>query len=181
LVESVGRVFAAAPVPGPTRADLADRLSRLDIPGKVLPPEKWHITLRFLGRVDQVTYERFLHGMAPVTEVSRFPIRLGEVGAFPNPRNASVIWVGVERGGADLTGLAAVADGAATAAGVDPDDRPFRPHLSLSRVRPPVDATDLEGVRIDVGWICDRVTVYRSVHGPGGARYEPLETFELTR
>ena len=181
MVESLGRVFAAVPVPGDARVDLSDRVSRMEIPGRVVPAENWHITLRFLGKVEPATCDRFLHGMSPLPDHGPFRLGLGEVGAFPNPRRAAVIWVGIKTGGEELARLASVAEEAAEAAGLLAEERPFRPHLTLSRVRPPVDVGGLVGAEVGVGWRCDRVVVYRSVHGPGGARYEPLETFELIR
>lgn len=186
MVESVApgaqsRVFAAVPVPGEARVDLTDRLSGLGIPGRVVPAENWHITLRFLGKVDPVSYQRFLHGMTPVSGLGTFRIRLGQVGAFPNPKKAAVVWAGIESGAEDLGRMATLAEEAVAAAGLPAEERPFHPHLTLSRVRPPVDVGGLVGEEIGVGWRCDRVVVYRSVHGRGGARYEPLETFGLIR
>jgi len=69
------------------------------------------------------------------------------------------------------------------AAGLDPDDRPFRPHLTLSRVRPEVDVSGLVGGALPLGidWKCESIVVYRSHLGRGGARYEPLETLPLSR
>ncbi|HSO50875.1 MAG TPA: 2'-5' RNA ligase family protein, partial [Acidimicrobiia bacterium] len=60
MVGLLGRVFVAAPLPDEVRMALADRLLQVELPGKVVPPESWHITLRFLGNLDEVVYERFL-------------------------------------------------------------------------------------------------------------------------
>lgn len=157
---------------------LADALDPVDIPGRAAPPENWHITLRFLGTVDQVTYERFLATL-DVEERAPFRVQLGGVGAFPNAHRATVVWVGIEKGGAQLASLNAVAEEAARMAGLEPEERPFHAHLTLARVRPPADVRDLEGLMVDLGWHCDRITVYRSRPGRGGARYEPLETVRL--
>jgi len=76
-----------------------------------------------------------------------------------------------------------VAEEAAQSAGFGPEDRLFRAHLTLSRVRPAEDVSGLLETFADagVGWRCRSVVVYRSHLGRGGARYEPLETFPLTR
>ena len=157
---------------------LADALGLVAIPGRVAPPENWHITLRFLGTVDQVTYQRFLAGL-DVEERAPFRVQLGGLGAFPNARRATVVWVGIEKGGAQLAALNAVAEEAARMAGLEPEERPFHAHLTLARVRPPADVRDLEGWMVDLGWHCDRIIVYRSRPGRGGVRYEPLETVRL--
>lgn len=174
-----GAIFAAVPPTVETRLAVAEAISDLAIPGRLAPPENWHLTLRYLGRIDEVTYERFLHGLVEVGSQPAFGVSLGEIGAFPNARRATVVWVGVEDGGDALARLAETADEAAVAAGLDSEERPFRPHLTLARVRPPADVTGLVGMTVKARWLADRVVVYRSVAGGRGARYEPLETFRL--
>lgn len=167
-----------APTPH-ARVDIAEGIRELDIPGRLSPIENWHITLRYLGRVEQVTYERFLGGLSAVGECRRFKVGLGGIGAFPNPRRATVVWAGVDRGSEQLEDLAAIAEDAAQGAGLPAEDRPFHPHLTLARVRPPADVTALVGEPVPARWFVDRVIVFRTVAGRGGARYEPLESVPL--
>ena len=160
---------------------LADRTSPLHIPGRLVPKENWHFTLRFLGETDQVRYERFLAGLAIVEKKAPFPIRLAGFGAFPKPQKATVVWTGVSEGVEDLSLLNEFAEEAAQSAGFEPEERPYRPHLTLSRIRPPVDVRWLVDEPLDLSWRNNEVVVYRSHLGRGGARYEPLETFTLFR
>lgn len=162
-------------MPPEVRMALADALVPLAIPGRLSPPENWHLTLRFLGTVDQVTYERFLSAF-DVENCEPFKVRLGGIGAYPNERRATVVWVGVDEGVAGLAALNEIAEKAAQQAGLPAEERPFHPHLTLSRVRPPADIGALVDVKPDLGWRCDGVVVFRSRTGRGGARYEPLET-----
>ncbi len=180
MVESL-RVFAAVPLPVEIRLAVSDLVSQFEIPGKIAPPENWHLTLRFLGAIDNVTLERFLAGLGELSAEPAFSIDLGGFGAFPNARRASVVWVGVRTGEGALARLNQITEEAAVAAGSSPEERPFRPHLTLARVRPPADVRELVREEIDLGWTCDRVVVYRSHLGGGPARYETLETFLLTR
>lgn len=175
----VGAVFAAVPPTAEARLAVSQGIEDLSIPGRRSPPENWHLTLRYLGPVDQVTYERFLHGLAEVSAASAFRISLSEIGAFPNPRRATVVWVGVGEGREALGLLAETAEEAAVSAGLESEERPFRPHLTLSRIRPPADVMGLIGEPVPGRWRADRVVVYRSVPSDGGHRYEPLETFRL--
>ena len=184
MVEGVAtRLFVAVPLPDEIRMALADRLGSLQMPGKAVPPENWHITLRFLGWTDDVAFDRMLAALDEADLGSPFDLALGEMGAFPRPRNATVIWLAVSKGLARLEQLAAEAEEAARSAGFDPEDRPFRAHLTLSRVRPARNVTGLVETFPDagLGWRCESVVVYRSHPGRGGARYEPLEAFPLTR
>lgn len=175
----MGRVFVAAPLPPEVRFALAERVSGMAIPGKVGPAENWHVTLRFLDTVDRVTYERFLHEMGRMGEQFSFPISLRDFGAFPSPRKATVFWAGIGRGSSDVSLLNEIAEEAAVSAGLSPEERPFHPHLTLARIRPPADVRDLIDEELDLGWRCDRVVVYRSHLGRGPARYEPLDEVSL--
>lgn len=179
-MEIVGKVFAAVPIPAEVRLHLEDRTRGLEIPGRVVPPEDWHITLRFLGSVDPTTYERFLNGLEPLAQVEPFRIGLESFGAFPNPTKATVFWAGVGPGAESLEALNIVCEEAARSAGLEPEERPFRPHLTLARIRPPADVTGLVGGSFSARWVCDRVVVFESGLGSGkGVRYEPLEIFHL--
>ncbi|MGD2060089.1 MAG: RNA 2',3'-cyclic phosphodiesterase [Acidimicrobiia bacterium] len=175
----VGRVFVAIPLPPEIRHALAERISEMRIPGRVGPPDNWHITLRFLDTVGQVTYERFLSELEVVGHEYAFPLTLEGFGAFPNPRKATVFWVGVGRGASELALLNEIIEEATLAAGLLPEERPFHPHLTLARIRPPVDVRDLVEEDLSLSMRCDRVVVYRSHLGRGPARYEPLDSVNL--
>ena len=174
----VGRVFLAAPLPPEIRFALAERISEIPVPGKVGPAENWHITLRFLDIVDRVTYERFLAGMDPVAETS-FGVRLDGFGAFPNERKATVFWASVGEGSSHLAIINEQAEEAALGAGLLPEERPFHPHLTLSRIRPPVDVRSVVDEELALSWRCERLITYRSHLGRGPARYEPLDSLDL--
>jgi 2'-5' RNA ligase len=179
----LGRLFVAVPLPDEVRMALADRLGPGALPGKVVPPENWHVTLRFLGGTDEVSYERLLAALDGTELGPEFDVGLGEMGAFPRPRSATVIWLAVSKGHGRLEELAAEAEEAAQAAGCAPEERPFRAHLTLSRVRPPEDVSRLvdEFPGADIGWRVRSIVVYKTHPGRGGVRYEPLETFPLGR
>jgi 2'-5' RNA ligase len=170
-----GRVFAALVPPPEVAMALSDRLSAFSIPGRPVPPDNWHVTLRFVGKVDDVTYDRWLGAL---DQVSAPPIRvaMAGLGAFPHARRATVLWAGVESVGID--GLAVAVEDATQAAGIAPEERPFRPHLTLARIRPPVDVSaqvkksaEMPGL----SWTADSFHVMSAV----GSRYAVHETFEL--
>jgi 2'-5' RNA ligase len=183
MVEGVdaARIFVAVPLPDEVRMALADLIGDVDLPGTVVPPANWHITLRFIGRTDDVAYDRLLASLDETDLGDVFDIEVGEMGSFPRPNRATVLWIGVDRGQTRLAEVAAEVKEAVEAAGFDPEDRPFRAHLTLSRIRPPVDVTGLIGSfpEVRLKWRCRSIVVYRSHLGRGGARYEPLETFPL--
>ncbi len=161
-------------------ARLGERLGGSPLPGRPVPPPNWHVTLRFLGAAGAVQRDTVLAHLDQHLEVAPFRLRFDGLGAFPRPGRAAVLWIGVATGSDELTALAAACEAAAVAADFEPEGRPFHPHVTIARMRPPenvrsVVAGDPLGVPMDVGG----VTLYRSVLGRGPARYEVVETVEL--
>ncbi len=162
-------------------AQLDEVTGRAPLPGRVVPPENWHVTLRFLGWSDEVARERITAGLDQARLGEGFWVTLRGLGAFPRPRRATVLWVGVTHGAERLGELAATVEEAAQRAGYDPEDRPFVPHVTLSRIRPHQDVSALvEGARVGpIRFHVGEVVLYESKLGRGGARYEALERFDL--
>lgn len=160
---------------------IADRADALDLPGSVVPSENLHLTLRFLGEMDSVGLDRLLAALDEAEFPSLFVLRLGALGAFPNATRASVLWIGVDGASEQLEDLHAAVDESCQSAGFDPEERPFRPHVTVSRMRPPVDVRSIVAgaPRVDVSSLVDEVVVLRSHLSSGPPRYELLERFSL--
>ena len=92
-----------------------------------------------------------------------------------------MLWLGVGRGREELTDLAAACEEAAQAAGFDVEERPFHPHVTLSRIRPWQDVRSVveELPAFPLNQEVDRITLYRSLLGRGGARYEVVDEVAL--
>ncbi|MBT8197061.1 MAG: RNA 2',3'-cyclic phosphodiesterase [Acidimicrobiia bacterium] len=182
---TVGRIFVAVAMPDGARHALAHHLETslggLSMPGRPAPPDNWHITLRFLGNAEQLAYEKLLGGLDQADLGSRFRLRLGGLGAFPRADRASVLWVGTETGTVELVDLAATVEECVADAGFLAEERPFHPHLTLSRIRPHENVSDLveDVAPARVAWDVGDVVVYRSHLGGGPARYEELERIPL--
>lgn len=178
------RLFLAIPLTDEARHAIAHHLkSHLEhpVPGRPVRPELWHLTLRFLGEVDEVGCDRIVREVDSAERGPAFTLRWGGPGAFPRPQRATVLWLGAEEGEAEAGRLAAVVEEAVEAAGFPPEDRPFRCHLTLSRIRPDQDVTPVLDAVPPLGLVMpvDRVVLYRSHLGRGGPRYEEIETFPL--
>jgi 2'-5' RNA ligase len=104
----------------------------------------WHLTLAFLGEVDEAAAEHLSRCLAEVAAgVQQFPLALAGGGAFPNGPSIAhhVFWAGLaEAGRKELEDLAAKVGKAAKEAKAPPpeDGRGFKPHLTLARCRAPV-------------------------------------------
>lgn len=176
-------MFLAVELDDETRHALAAHLLEAlpELPGKAVPPSNWHLTLRFLGWTEPPQADRILAELDQHERMGSFSMRLAGLGAFPKARRATVLWVGVSAGEEPLTQLVARCERAVQAAGFSAEDRPFHPHMTISRVRPPEDVTAfLEAVptfnrRFTVG----HVALYRSRLRSGGTEYEVVERVSL--
>jgi RNA 2',3'-cyclic 3'-phosphodiesterase len=98
-----------------------------------LPPEQLHLTMSFLGDVDAPREERLREMLARV-QVAPFFLPIAGVGAFGGER-PSVVWVGVGKGHPHLFALHQHIQDAVLHAGLEPELKPFHPHITLGRAR----------------------------------------------
>lgn len=154
-------------------------------------PAQYHFTLRFLGDLDGGQRERVFEAVAGACRgVTRFPLRLGALGAFPDLSRPRVLWIGVEPP-ADrlLARLAEEVERALGERGFAPADRPFAPHLTIGRVaQPPARALRETPLAAYAGRSLARecgstevreVVVMASRLTPAGPIYTPLMTAPL--
>ena len=151
------------------------------LPGRPVSPHNWHITLRFLGSTSQIQRDRVLAHLDQHLVVEPFRVRFTRLGGFPRPARASVLWVALDGDVESLEKTAAICEDAAEDVGFEPEGRRFHPHLTLSRIRPPVDIQPIVDRVEPAGVVCDvrAVTLFRSMLGRGPARYEVVDTVEL--
>jgi RNA 2',3'-cyclic 3'-phosphodiesterase len=126
--------------PEPALADLDRALAPLrNAPGapRWTAPDRWHLTLLFLGRVPGDLVAPLVAGAGPaVAATPPVTLRLAGGGRFGSRRRPQVCWVGVTGDGDELGALAGRLSGASRALGLPVEDRPFRAHLTLGRWRP---------------------------------------------
>lgn len=173
------RLFAAVPIPPEVAAAVHAWQEAAAVPGRAVLPENLHITLRFVGDVDEVERDRWLAALDDADWPAPFRLRLGGLGGFPSLRKATVAWLAVEGDVGELAECARVADEAADEAGLGLEERPFRPHLTVSRIRPPRSLSTLDAPPLGVRVKVDHLVVFRSHLGRDGVRYEPIERFAL--
>lgn len=126
------RLFTGIEIPAELRAEIA----RLKVPlpggGRWTEPDNLHLTLRFVGDIEKPQAAEFADRLADV-ELDAFSLRLAGLGVFGGNEPRS-IWAGVEPSEA-LDALARANDRAARAAGLPPDGRQFKPHVTLARLK----------------------------------------------
>ncbi|HSV01692.1 MAG TPA: RNA 2',3'-cyclic phosphodiesterase [Phenylobacterium sp.] len=135
------RLFAALAIPAEIAAGLARR--QPDIEGaRWRPPESLHVTLRFFGDIVE-NVARDLDAELSGLNGGGFEIALQGVGAFGEGRDIHAIWAGVAESAA-LTRLAKACETAARRAGLKPERRHYRPHVTLAYLRRP-DPAEVAG------------------------------------
>jgi 2'-5' RNA ligase len=176
------RLFVAVDVPDRVKSDLAAAVKpyRDRIPGaRWTRSDGWHVTLKFLG----TTWPRLLEEVqAAVGAASRgsdgFETRLTQLGVFPSPGRARVVWAGFEDPEGRFAALVKELDELLVEHFV-PEKRAFTPHLTVARLNPPRNirefAPELVGTTVvSEPFAVDRLVLYRSHLSPKGATYEPL-------
>jgi RNA 2',3'-cyclic 3'-phosphodiesterase len=191
------RAFIAIPLPQST----LDRLSTLqDRLAAELPPHsvRWvapsgvHLTLKFLGDVDESRVASIKNALAAVASVAPpSPARAKGLGCFPNLKRPQVLWIGVDDPSPRLGALQAAVEEAMAGIGFDKEERAFHPHLTLGRVSRRTSSADKSRIgdvirsmqsTMEAGHIPGaQISLIRSTLRPTGAEYSTLATFRLAR
>jgi 2'-5' RNA ligase len=127
------RLFVGIELP----PDLQEALRELDphLPGlRWLDPAQMHLTLSFLGDVEQARQEALARRVEEV-RVPAFFLPLQGIGSFNTRGRPSVVWIGVGRGHPHLFALHKHVQDAVLQAGVEPDLKPFHPHVTVGRAK----------------------------------------------
>jgi 2'-5' RNA ligase len=181
------RLFAALPIAEPARGEIAKLLARLREPGwplRLVHDHGLHLTLKFFGEVPSGRLEVIEEAVrAAVPGTGALHLQLSEVGGFPSEQRPRIVWVGLD-GPPGLELLQDRLERRAEAIGFPLEGAPFRPHVTLARVReghrlPAGALASLEGQYDPVGFLASELVLYESVIGRGGPHYEPRLTLEL--
>jgi 2'-5' RNA ligase len=184
-VTPLRRAFVAVVPPAPVLDALEQVVARVDAPSAAglrwTPRGQWHITLRFLGSV--AAPDPVVAALRDALDVATGRIALGGCGGFPTAARATVLWVGVRDGTEWLLGLAGAVERAAVAAGLAPEPRPFRSHLTLARIRTPRAIQPLlrtiGSAPIGRAWTVDEVVLFESDTRAEGAVHHAIRAFPL--
>jgi len=157
------------------------------LPVRWLPPDNLHLTVRFIGHVSDDRVDATLRALAPSVGVPPFEIELSGSGRFPPKGPPRVIWIGLRRGLPALTALHEEFNRRLAPLGFVPEERPFRAHLTLARIK---DASPRHGLTVDravadidtgsIAFTVDHATVFESRLSSTGSRYTPLLRVPLT-
>ena len=127
------RLFVAIDLPESVKAALV-RLNPKVRGVRWLPAEQMHLTLSFLGNVPPSIEEKLREQLTAI-RWSAFFLPVTGLGTFPGKGRPNIVWIGVGTGHPHLYQLHKRIQDAALAAGLEPDLRPWHPHVTLARCR----------------------------------------------
>jgi 2'-5' RNA ligase len=116
---------------------ILDDLKKTDADLRLVKPENVHLTLKFLGDIDEKMVDRIAGIMEKsVKDISPFRIKLRGVGVFPSMNYMRVVWIGVEN--AEKVGvIAEKLENELSNLGFKREKRKFSPHVTVGRVKSP--------------------------------------------
>lgn len=181
------RLFVAINPPTYVRQEIVhvmQELQSLSRTSRWVRPERLHVTLKFLGNVDEAQFPLVTAILKEIRSSKPIRVRFRGVRSFPSNDLPRVLWVGVDQDGR----LATLAEALAMrfeALGFRREEHAFIPHITLARINSPEGLEDL--VRAAAGFASydfgevrvSELELFESALKPSGAEYSSRGTFRF--
>lgn len=187
------RTFIAIELPQEVKDSLSrlqEQLKTSQADVKWVSPQNIHLTLKFLGEVDESKLEKIGEILETLkADKAPFCMRLSSLGAFPKTNYPRVIWVGIDKGDSETKEIAKFMEEKIARLGIPPEDRPFSSHITIGRVKSGLNREGLvkklnESVnhfgQADLEFSVTKITLFKSTLTPKGPAYEILKEVSLT-
>lgn len=184
------RVFCAFELPQGLRSKIEKHSQRVrdavtDAAASWSRPDRIHLTMKFFGNVDQAKVPLISNALAlAVDGVSAIEINVGGTGVFPRPPRPQVLWIGIDDSSGALAKLQERLEAECAREGFPKEDRAFRPHLTIARIRKPQNANRLAEAHLRtefpaVELVLNEFVLFRSELSSKGSKYTPLSRHRL--
>ena len=164
------------------------KLSEFDEGVKWVPTDNFHLTLKFLGEVDNTEVHTVCQRLRIVAaDYDPFELLFGAPGVMPNPRKPRIIMVNVHDSAGMLVPMVEEIEGEMADLGFRPEQRDYRPHLTIGRTRGQSRRTSEELINqiesmadFRLGeMIVDELQLMASFLDKKGPTYQVMDTIEL--
>ncbi len=185
------RAFIAIELPEEVREYLRRLQGKLGKSGadvKWVLPQNIHLTLKFLGEINEETGEVQNIIKKTAGAKSTFGIRLSSLGGFPTLNSPRVIWIGINKGAAEVKDIAKLLEDSLDSIGIPAENREFSSHITIGRTRSSLnrialakllnelkDTPQTENIEFPV----NKITLFKSTLTPKGPVYEVLKECPL--
>jgi RNA 2',3'-cyclic 3'-phosphodiesterase len=181
------RLFIAITPPNYIRQEIVsvmEELKALSRTPRWVRPDRWHVTLKFLGNIDEAQLPQVTAVLKEIRSSKPLNVRFRGVGSFPQNDLPRVLWVGVDQDG----GLSTLAEELAMRfelLAFRRKEPAFVPHITLARINSPEDLEDLVRatarlVSYDFGTVrVSELELFESTLKPSGAEYCSRGTFHF--
>lgn len=184
------RVFCAIELPEDVRARLQEHIADLrkkvpDAAASWSRVENIHLTLKFFGNIALDRIPKISAATTRATEqFSNFQIGIGNTGVFPRPSRAQVLWIGVSDPSGQLSALQKTFEDKCATEGFLKEDRAYKPHLTIARIRKPEGSRQLADTHLNTDFPTIEVSlheliVFRSELSSKGSRYTTISKHPL--
>lgn len=170
-------------------AQLQKQLRRAAADVKWVKPDNIHLTLKFLGEIDEKKLDKINLILDKIAkDNSPFQISFSSLGAFPKMSYPRIIWVGIEKGDVETKKIASELEGEVEKIGIAKENRPFSTHITIGRVKSTLnqqilvqELNHLENCFAEkkLQFKAEKIILFKSTLLPGGAAYEPLKAINL--
>ena len=178
----MARLFISIDLPERIKDDIEDLY--MAIPGaKWVDYSQIHLTLRFIGEVDNIMEEQIIAVLKTIS-MPPFELSLKGVGYFPPRRHPRILWAGVAEN-PELFRLQGKIERALNSIGIAPEQRRFHPHITIARLNePPLEKIALFMAQNSLFstelFAVSQFHLYRSYLSKRGAYHQKQATFYLT-
>lgn len=142
-------------------------------------PEQFHITLHFLGDVEEDVEAKLIRRLKEKEKVIPFELKLAELAAFPSKKQPHILCVKTNMHSGAF-GLYKRTGDVVASLGLPIDERTWKPHITFGRVRVQSEVLKPELIGVPpLDFLVDKFVLMSSVTYQEGSKYEVVEEFEL--
>ncbi len=182
------RIFAAIDISGEPRQKISRFIENLrgrfpDARAGWVKAEKIHLTLKFLGEIEELQLEKFRVAIEKTSQsISKFKVQIGETGVFSSTQNARILWLGLKDEAGNLRRLNEILECECEMQGFKKERRSFKAHLTIGRLKEKSNelverhlSEDLQLIEFEV---CG-IGIYQSILQPQGSIYKIISKHEF--